>query len=144
TFSTNSYDFSGDNSWRATNCFGIGGCCHKPDSDGYCYNRRTYFLFDSHPLCNSGVVHIHNFKTKSIMRQLLTILLLVLTFCEATGQNSYTLDTYISAVLENDFGIKLMKNEVLISENENNPGAAGYLPTIGVTAEQNWTINSAR
>lgn len=78
------------------------------------------------------------------MRQLLTILLLVLTFCEATGQNSYTLDTYISAVLENDFGIKLMKNEVLISENENNPGAAGYLPTIGVTAEQNWTINSAR
>ena len=60
------------------------------------------------------------------------------------AQESYTLESYISGVLENDYGIKIIRNEAQIAKNENNVGAAGYLPEIAVVAEQNWTINSAR
>ena len=71
-------------------------------------------------------------------------IILVLVAVHSFAQESLTLDQFISRVLENDFGIKIIKNEALIAENNNNPGAAGYLPTIALSAEQNWTINSAR
>jgi outer membrane protein len=60
------------------------------------------------------------------------------------AQEEFTLDSYISAVLENDFGIKIVRNQSVISKNENNLGNAGYLPRIGLEAEQNLTINTAR
>lgn len=59
-------------------------------------------------------------------------------------QQTFTLDTFVSVVLEQDYGIRISKNQVKQAVNANNIGAAGYLPQIGVNLEQNWTINSAR
>lgn len=69
--------------------------------------------------------------------------LLFLSF-EIGAQNSFTLETYLAAVLEKDFNIRIARNTLQQVTNNNNAGAAGYLPEISVAAEQNWTINSAR
>lgn len=74
---------------------------------------------------------------------------LFIAICLFTGlfsqaQTSYTLDAFIGEMLQKDFGIILLKNEVRISENNHNIGAAGYLPTVGVKADQNWSNNNTR
>lgn len=51
------------------------------------------------------------------------------------SQGVYTIDRLIGEVLESNYGIKLLKNEVVIAENNNNPGAKGYLPTITINAD---------
>lgn len=62
----------------------------------------------------------------------------------AQAQGKYTIDSYIAEMLQKDFGITMMRNEVKIAENNNNIGAAGYLPTVGIYADQNWTDNNTR
>ncbi len=77
------------------------------------------------------------------MKFLLTLTIAFLTFA-SQGQGTYTIDSYIAEMLQKDFGITMMRNEVQIAENNNNIGAAGYLPTVGVYADQNWTDNNTR
>lgn len=62
----------------------------------------------------------------------------------ASAQQSYTLESFIAEMLQKDFGVLLLKNEVRVAENNNNPGAAGYLPTIGIAADRNWSDNNTR
>jgi outer membrane protein len=62
----------------------------------------------------------------------------------ASAQQSYTLESFIAEMLQKDFGILLLKNEISIAENNNNIGAAGYLPTIGIAADKNWSDNNTR
>ncbi|MEX2484248.1 MAG: TolC family protein [Brumimicrobium sp.] len=63
-------------------------------------------------------------------------------FCLA--QEKWTFDQVIDEVLEKDFGVKISRIDAEIAENNNNPGAAGYLPTINAFADQNFSISSAR
>lgn len=60
------------------------------------------------------------------------------------AQNSFTLAEFLNEVLAKDFGIRIAKNQAIQAENSNNIGAAGYLPTVGVNVNQNWTFNTAR
>lgn len=60
------------------------------------------------------------------------------------SQEKYSLERFIAEMLEKDFGILMLKNEVEIAGNNNNPAAAGYLPTIQATADQNWSSNNTR
>ena len=69
---------------------------------------------------------------------------IILTSPYSFSQEEWTLDQVISEVLKNDFGIQISKIDTAIAANNNNPGAAGYLPTINATADQNFTISSAR
>ncbi len=62
----------------------------------------------------------------------------------ANGQNEFTRDQFLAEVLAKDYGILIVKNSAIIAENNNNIGNAGYLPTITVNADQNWTISNAR
>jgi outer membrane protein len=73
----------------------------------------------------------------------LVYVLLVLSL-ELSAQSSFTLESFLSTVLEKDFNIRIARNNLQQATNNNNPGAAGYLPEISIGAEQNWTINSAR
>ncbi len=77
------------------------------------------------------------------MRVLLTIMIGFFAFA-SQAQGTYTIDSYIAEMLQKDFGITMMRNEVQIAENNNNVGAAGYLPTVGIYADQNWTDNNTR
>lgn len=74
----------------------------------------------------------------------LLILLSVFSVLKAGSQTTYTLETFIAEMLRKDFGIVLLKNEVRIAGNNNNPGAAGYLPTVNVIADENWSNNNTR
>lgn len=67
-----------------------------------------------------------------------------LTSAWSFSQESWTLDQVINEVLQKDFGIQISKIDTAIASNNNNPGAAGYLPTINALADQNFTISSAR
>lgn len=62
----------------------------------------------------------------------------------ALAQDFWTLDAVLSRVLQEDFGIRIARNKSEQATTANNPGAAGYLPQIGLVAEQSWVINSAR
>lgn len=77
------------------------------------------------------------------MKQLFLILT-ILTGFYGRAQNIFTLDQFLNEVLRKDFGVRIAKNIEQQAENNNNPGNAGYLPTVGVNIEQNWTINTAR
>jgi outer membrane protein len=74
----------------------------------------------------------------------LLILVVGLFAITSQAQETYTIDSYIAEMLQKDFGITMMRNEVKIAGNENNVGAAGYLPTVGIFADQNWTDNNTR
>ncbi|MGM0478492.1 MAG: TolC family protein [Bacteroidota bacterium] len=72
------------------------------------------------------------------------IIILILAAGSLHAQDSLTIEQAINRVLEHNYGIQIMKSNTEIAENNNNPGAAGYLPTIDATANQDFTINSAR
>lgn len=76
--------------------------------------------------------------------KIITLLTSILIFSSSIGQEKYTLEDFIGEVLANDFGINIMKKEYQIAQNENNIGAAGYLPRISIDAQQDLTINTAR
>lgn len=62
----------------------------------------------------------------------------------ALGQENLTLETIVSRVLENNFDVRIVRNSVQEAANNNTIGNAGYLPEIGITAEQNWSKNNTR
>jgi outer membrane protein TolC len=73
--------------------------------------------------------------------------LLIIAICvgfRLSAQENYTLEKYINEVLQKDFGIQIKKNEVEIASNNNNPGNAGYLPTINANATEGMGINNMR
>ena len=72
------------------------------------------------------------------------IILLILAVGSLHAQDSLTIKQAINRVLENNYGIQIARSNTEIAANNNNPGAAGYLPTISATANQDFTINSAR
>lgn len=68
----------------------------------------------------------------------------LLVISSANSQQKYTLTSFVAEMLEKDFGILLLKNEVQLAQNNNNIGAAGYLPTVGLRADKNWSNNNTR
>tara|TARA_B100000508_G_C11465616_1_gene282028 strand:+ start:12624 stop:13925 length:1302 start_codon:yes stop_codon:yes gene_type:complete len=72
------------------------------------------------------------------------IIILILAIGSVHAQDSLTIEQAMNRVLEHNYGIRLMESNAEIAANNNNPGAAGYLPTLDATATQDFTINSAR
>lgn len=68
----------------------------------------------------------------------------LLVISSANSQQKYTLTSFVAEMLEKDFGILLLKNEVQLAQNNNNIAAAGYLPTVGIRADKNWSNNNTR
>lgn len=60
------------------------------------------------------------------------------------AQESITFDGVVAELLESNYGIKIVRNEVVMAENNNNPGAAGYLPTITINADRYWSAYDTR
>lgn len=60
------------------------------------------------------------------------------------AQNKLNLEDLVSLVLKQNFDLQLERNNVQVAANNNNPGNAGYLPTITLEADQNWSRNNTR
>lgn len=72
------------------------------------------------------------------------IFFLIYIFIFQFSFTQYSLKEIVHIVLENDFQLKIVENEVEIAKNENNIGNAGFLPTLSLNATQDFTLNNAR
>ena len=74
------------------------------------------------------------------------IILLFLFFSVrlAFSQQVISFEEVIKRTLENNFDVLIQRNNVKIADNTNNIGTAGYLPTIAINADQNWTKTNTR
>lgn len=72
------------------------------------------------------------------------LVFLVLFSAQAFSQQVLSFEEVIKRTLEKNFDVLIQRNNVQIADNSNNIGAAGYLPTIGVSADQNWTVTNTR
>ncbi len=64
--------------------------------------------------------------------------ILSISLCSAQEQKeTLTLESAISAVLENNFSIQLAKNSTVIADNNNTVGNAGFLPIVDADASYN-------
>lgn len=71
----------------------------------------------------------------------LTILFLI-SFSASFGQEKLTKENAVSIALENNYGIRIAKNQVKIAENNASIFNSGYLPKVTVLAGANYSNNS--
>lgn len=76
--------------------------------------------------------------------KLITALGFILFCSSVFSQQVLTFEEVIKRTLEKNYDIRIERNNLQITENNNNIGAAGYLPTVGVNADQNFTSNNTR
>nr|WP_294859481.1 TolC family protein [uncultured Fluviicola sp.] len=74
----------------------------------------------------------------------IALLLMLLSGNSAFSQQILSFEEVIKRTLEKNFDVLIQRNNVQIADNSNNIGAAGYLPTVGVNADQNWTSTNTR
>lgn len=72
------------------------------------------------------------------------LLLIVFSASWVNAQNVLTFEDVVQRTLKHNFDIQIVRNTAQQIANNNNPGSAGYLPTIGVNAEQNWGSANTR
>lgn len=72
------------------------------------------------------------------------LVFLIFFSIKALSQQVLSFEEVIKRTLEKNFDVLIQRNNVQIADNSNNIGAAGYLPTIGVNADQNWTTTNTR
>ena len=59
------------------------------------------------------------------------------------GQSLLSLDDAVKTGLENNFGIRISRNEAIIANNNNSPGNAGFLPEISITGGYETSVRHA-
>jgi outer membrane protein len=72
------------------------------------------------------------------------ILFILFSTGNAFSQQIISFEEVIKRTLEKNFDVLIERNNVKIADNSNNIGAAGYLPTIAVNADQNWSSINTR
>lgn len=77
------------------------------------------------------------------MKQLI-LLLLFFSTGTAFSQQVLSFEEVIKRTLEKNFDVLIQRNTMQMADNSNNIGAAGYLPTIGINADQSWTTTNTR
>ncbi len=83
------------------------------------------------------------FYTK-FFRKITGIVLISLMFFNAQAQKILILNEALKLALENNFSIQVARNEAEISKNNNYAGAAGMLPTLAASANQDNVVNNTQ
>lgn len=60
------------------------------------------------------------------------------------AQETLSLEEAIQEGLENNYAIRIARNNELIADNSNNPGNAGMLPTVAATGAVSYTSNNTK
>jgi outer membrane protein len=76
------------------------------------------------------------------MKKWFVVLLVVVAATHVNAQQKLTLDNAIAIALKNSYDVQLVRNQLAISNINNNPGVAGALPTINLNASDNEQIIS--
>lgn len=70
--------------------------------------------------------------------------LILLVFPAAQAQETLALEGAIQEGLENNYAIRIARNQEQIADNSNNPGNAGMLPRVSANGNFNYTNNNTR
>lgn len=73
-----------------------------------------------------------------------TLLLFVLIVHSSVGQSLLTIDEAIKNALENNYNIKLARNDTYINEANNTLGNAGMMPNVALNFGQAYNFNNTR
>jgi len=76
------------------------------------------------------------------MKKWLLVFFIVAASLQVSAQQKLTLADAIAASLKNSYDVELVRNQLAISNINNNPGVAGALPTVNLTASDNEQIIS--
>ena len=76
------------------------------------------------------------------MKKWFVVLFIVAAVSQVNAQQKLTLDNAIAIALKNSYDVQLVRNQLAISNINNNPGVAGALPTVNVNASDNEQIIS--
>ena len=76
------------------------------------------------------------------MKKWLLVLFIVAAVSQVNAQQKLTLDNAIAIALKNSYDVELVRNQLAISNINNNPGVAGALPTVNLNASDNEQIIS--
>jgi outer membrane protein len=76
------------------------------------------------------------------MKKWLLVLFVVVASMHAKAQQKLTLSDAIAIALKNSYDVELVRNQLSISTINNNPGVAGSLPTVNLTASDNEQVIS--
>ena len=76
------------------------------------------------------------------MKKWFVVLFIVAAVSQVNAQQKLTLDNAIAIALKNSYDVELVRNQLAISNINNNPGVAGALPTVNVNASDNEQIIS--
>ena len=68
-------------------------------------------------------------------------ILIVLVLCSSAGTKAQTLAEVIATGLENNYNLKIARNEEAMSANNATAANAGYLPTVNATAGYSGTVD---
>ena len=74
------------------------------------------------------------------MKKWFVILLVVVAATHVDAQQKLTLADAITTALKNSYDVELVRNQLAISNINNNPGVAGALPTVNLNASDNEQI----
>ncbi len=80
---------------------------------------------------------------RSIVATIACVLLL-LTGPSVGAQDLLTLEEAVQPALENNFGVRIARNQEAIAENSNNAGNAGFLPRLNTSGSVSYTSNNTR
>ena len=70
----------------------------------------------------------------------ISVFLVLMAICNTKAQDTLNIEQAIRIGLENNFSIRIARNNVEISENNNSLGNAGFLPTVTADASLNQRI----
>ncbi len=73
------------------------------------------------------------------MKRIYITLFLVVQMSGVAAQNQLTLEEAIRLSLENNFSIRIARNDQRITDNNHQPGNAGMLPIVDLEAQQSYT-----
>jgi len=70
------------------------------------------------------------------------LVIFIVAASQVNAQQKLSLSDAIAIALKNSYDIELVRNQLAISNINNNPGVAGALPTVNLTASDNEQIIS--
>ena len=70
------------------------------------------------------------------------LVIFIVAASQVNAQQKLTLDNAIAIALKNSYDVQLVRNQLAISNINNNPGVAGALPTVSLNASDNEQIIS--
>lgn len=76
------------------------------------------------------------------MKHFLSALILCVLPFIAQAQQHYSLKSCLETGLEQNYSLRIVRNEEQVSKNNATPGNAGYLPTVDLNAGFNGTVNN--